>query len=371
MQKHRVCVHMTVHNNAPYIEEALRGVLNDPFPDFEVLVFDDGSSDGTGDIARRIAAMDGRVRVEGVSQRLGVAKARAAMIELSDSDYILPFDGDDIFLPGRIGRQIANLEAHPEAAGVYGKAMMIYPDGTGGVIGTSFSPFFLPVANAVCHGATLLRRAAVASAGGYQETGAGADSVGEDYFLWLRLIPHGGLLFENEFRYIYRCHGQQITSTRAHKANLCHDCLRAELLAANRDLADQFMGNGELKLRRADIPRALLTLGLLCQKTEPREPLHQRCLELAARLAPDDGGVLRLKHRLLVLQGDAVGALRLCESLLEKNPDDLVLRLAVYKDMANLLRQLPDAPPEGLKAIEELQANLIDIMRSTPVAIDR
>jgi glycosyltransferase involved in cell wall biosynthesis len=54
---------LPVHNGMPYIEESARSILAQTFGDFELVIGDDGSNDGTSDVVRRLAAVDERVRV--------------------------------------------------------------------------------------------------------------------------------------------------------------------------------------------------------------------------------------------------------------------------------------------------------------------
>lgn len=88
-------------NNADYVGPLLDSVLNQTFGDFEVLVRDDGSSDGTLDAVRQ--HRDGRVRVLPQTGPSGGAQNNFyLLLEQCDSDYIMFADADDVWLPDKI-----------------------------------------------------------------------------------------------------------------------------------------------------------------------------------------------------------------------------------------------------------------------------
>ena len=364
---------MTLHNVERYVEESLRSVLSDPYPLLEVLVLDDGSTDATLEIVRRVAGDDKRVRIERSEGYLGLGKARARMVELSNAEYLVPFDGDDIFMPGRIQRQVAALERNPDVAGVYGKAKRINADGSaqGTSIGFAFSSFYLPFANPICHGASMIRRSVVIEAGNYLETGQGVDSIAEDHFLWLRIAQRWKILFENEFRYFYRCHDQQTSTTKAAKSDACAAYARQYLRDANQSLVAELMKGGSISFTRSDIPRIMLVLGLLCHSTDPRSVGHQSILKIAEQMEPDDYGVLIRKHIQFAALGDAPRSLQQCALLRERYPHDLFLCLAACEDEIALLRQIPATPPEKLAGILALRDDYTRRFHHGPVAIDK
>lgn len=110
----RVGVVIPVRNGARHLEAAVRSILGQSYPHLTVVVVDDGSSDGSGDIARALAAEDERVRVvrcEGI----GPGPARnAGIAALTDERYVAAMDADDIAHVDRIERQLRAAEAAPE-----------------------------------------------------------------------------------------------------------------------------------------------------------------------------------------------------------------------------------------------------------------
>ena len=92
-----ISVIITLYNKTAYIERALRSVLNQTYQDFEIVVVDDGSTDGGGDIVSRLP--DPRIRL--VRQRnAGAGTARNRGIRESRGEWIAMLDGDDEWRPG-------------------------------------------------------------------------------------------------------------------------------------------------------------------------------------------------------------------------------------------------------------------------------
>src|SRR6185369_4754962 len=110
-----------------FIEEAIASVFAQTYPHWELLLVDDGSTDGGTAIARGYAARHpDRVRYlehpghanrgMSASRNLGIAAARGA--------YVAFLDADDTWLPGKLTAQVALLHTHPEAAMVYGRTLI-------------------------------------------------------------------------------------------------------------------------------------------------------------------------------------------------------------------------------------------------------
>lgn len=110
----RVTVVIPVHNRAHYIGSAVESVLAQTYPDFEIVVVDDGSTDATPDIVRGFA--DPRVRLERHETNLGIPAARNRGLDAARGEYIATLDSDDLAHPKRLERQVAFLDAHPDHA---------------------------------------------------------------------------------------------------------------------------------------------------------------------------------------------------------------------------------------------------------------
>src|SRR5256885_11136720 len=113
-----VSVVMPFLNLAQYLGEAIESVLAQTYPSWELLLVDDGSTDGASEIARSYAARHPerirylehpghRNRGMSASRNLGLQQSRGALVAFLDSD--------DVWLPEKLARQVATLDAHPEA----------------------------------------------------------------------------------------------------------------------------------------------------------------------------------------------------------------------------------------------------------------
>lgn len=124
-----VSVVMPVFDVARYLGEAIESVRAQTYPHWELLVCDDGSTDGSADIARRYAAAEPeRIRFlahedrgnhgASATRNLGIAQARGEIIAL--------LDGDDAWFPNKLEEQLAILAARPDADALYGVTELWY-----------------------------------------------------------------------------------------------------------------------------------------------------------------------------------------------------------------------------------------------------
>lgn len=106
----RVTVIMPAYNAERFIEEAIRSVMGQTVGDWELLVIDDGSRDGTCAVAQRLAAEDPRIRLLRNDTNMGVARTRNRGFDLCRSPYVALLDSDDAWHPEKLERQLTRLE---------------------------------------------------------------------------------------------------------------------------------------------------------------------------------------------------------------------------------------------------------------------
>ncbi len=119
---------ITIFLNArKYISEALESVVAQTYPHWELLLVDDGSDDGSTEIAQSFAGRySGRVHYlehPGHANR-GMSASRNLAIAHAQGDYVAFLDADDVWLPHKLSDQVALLETHPEAGMVYGSTIL-------------------------------------------------------------------------------------------------------------------------------------------------------------------------------------------------------------------------------------------------------
>ncbi|HEX9156410.1 MAG TPA: glycosyltransferase family A protein, partial [Syntrophales bacterium] len=110
----KVSVVIPVHNGEKYLSQAVESVLDQTHRDLELLVVDDGSTDSSAAIIRRFALKDRRVRVL-TQENLGVAAAGNRGLQEAGCEWVARLDADDVFLPGKLERQVGFLRRNPDA----------------------------------------------------------------------------------------------------------------------------------------------------------------------------------------------------------------------------------------------------------------
>lgn len=187
----KLSVLLPVHNETRFVAAAVTSVLSQSFDDLELIVVDDGSDDGSGDEVRRVA--DARVRLVTREQPSGdLAVALRAGLEVARGELVARMDADDISYPGRLERQIRELDGRPELVLVGTWADVL--DREGNHVMVSRPPtdpidvrFVLHYRCPFHHPSVMFRRAAVEAAGGYRP----GYRYAEDFDLWRRLVRIG------------------------------------------------------------------------------------------------------------------------------------------------------------------------------------
>ena len=184
-----VSIVMSVYNGARFVEQTVHSVLAQTLQDFEFIIIDDGSRDGSAEILERLAAQDSRIRLVRQENR-GLIASLNRGIELTQAEYIARIDADDLMMPERLAVQAAFLDAYPEVGVVSSNADTI--DAEGNVIGQWVKPssdtalrWHLLFSPPMMHPSVMYRKSVVVAAGMYATDAPHA----EDFDLWVRLSP--------------------------------------------------------------------------------------------------------------------------------------------------------------------------------------
>jgi glycosyltransferase involved in cell wall biosynthesis len=189
-----VSVFIPVYNGEAYLEQTLKSLLAQSFSDFEIIIVNDGSTDGTLEIARTWASRDERVRIVSHDTNLGLSAARnTGWQEASSSSvYLMNHDSDDLSHPDKLKRQVAYLDSRGEVAAV--GSFCEYIDDSGSVVGwppIEWSPRLIRTTfgrlNSMVISATLVRKRLFATVGGFRAEFGGCD----DYDFWARALLAG------------------------------------------------------------------------------------------------------------------------------------------------------------------------------------
>lgn len=237
-----VSVCMPVYNGERYLREAVDSILNQSFGDFELLILDGGSTDGSAAVLQDYAARDPRVRLTS-RPGMGLTASLNEMLDQARGEFIARMDADDISLPDRLERQVQYLRGHPECVLVGSAALVIDSEGDPlSVWFTKTTHESLDAQNldmrllesSLCHPAVMMRREVVLDLGRYDPS----CQVAEDLELWLRLAERGRLANLPEPLLKYRFHG---SNKRAHdffedrdRASRSQDAVRQIIVRARR-----------------------------------------------------------------------------------------------------------------------------------------
>jgi len=103
---------MPAHNSSRFLTASVESILGQTYRNLELLITDDGSSDGTRELLKALAEKDPRVKVDYLPQNGGPAVARNNGIERASGNYIAFCDSDDLWIPEKLEKQIRYMEAH-------------------------------------------------------------------------------------------------------------------------------------------------------------------------------------------------------------------------------------------------------------------
>lgn len=216
---------VVTYNQAQWIDQALASVAAQTFGDIEVIVVDDGSTDGTR--ARILAWREQQtlpVQLLFNEQNVGICISRNRAIRLCRGRYVVALAGDDYYEPDRIARQATFFETLGDTvAAVFSQARVVSPEGR--EISVWFEQYGrvpegrlfeqLIRRNFIAAPTVMIRRAAIEAVGGYDES-----LFFEDYDMWLRLSSRF------EFRYLpaivtnYRWHPTSVSRHARYSACL-------------------------------------------------------------------------------------------------------------------------------------------------------
>jgi glycosyltransferase involved in cell wall biosynthesis len=206
-----VSVILPVRDGESFLLEAVESIDAQTLEDYELIIVDDGSTDGTGRLLDRLS--DERIQILR-RPREGLVAALTAGVAQASASYVARMDADDVSEPERLTRQVEVLEQRPRVGMVATWTTVI--DEVGHVLRREVLPTAhvdlarrLLLRNPFHHGSVLLRRSALEEAGGYRPD-YGAN---EDYDLWRRLARSWELACIPEPLYRYRLHPAAVTQT--------------------------------------------------------------------------------------------------------------------------------------------------------------
>ena len=202
-----ISVVMPVYNALPFLDDSVRSILEQTLNDFEFVILDDASTDGSSELLKEWARRDGRIRLHRSSVRLGLSGSSNAVVSQARAEIIARMDADDVSHPDRLRRQWDVIAARPDVAvigtlcnGIDASGREVRPRDRWRLLRRSvLIPF--------PHGSVMYRRRIFDEVGGYDHKSDG----GEDQDLFLRMARRGSVLTLPDILYSYRYHANNAT----------------------------------------------------------------------------------------------------------------------------------------------------------------
>jgi glycosyltransferase involved in cell wall biosynthesis len=187
----RVSVIIPTYNRASVVSEAIQSVLEQTFTDYETIVVDDGSTDNTRELVRKLDNGSGNIRYIYQTNR-GVSAARNHGISLAKGDYVAFLDSDDKWLPEKLHIQVQALDKNPEYGMAYSYFLRVSNSGDvikeSGKARTRLSGWIYPEilfikGTAIQTSTVIVRTCVLREIGGFDEK----MRICEDLDLWRRI----------------------------------------------------------------------------------------------------------------------------------------------------------------------------------------
>jgi glycosyltransferase involved in cell wall biosynthesis len=227
----RISIITTTFNSERYLAEAIESVLSQTMPDFEYIIYDDGSNDASLDIALSYALQDKRIRVFR-GEHAGHPPALGRAIIQCRATYFGQVDSDDRLYPSALARVFEALEGHPNAGMIYTHYENIDKNGTVFYKEHSRNKVAYSASDLLCIFMTfhfrMIHRGAYHAIGGIDTSYQAA----ADYDLCLKLSEQFEIVELPEILYQYRIHLDSVSQTKTHIQTEC--CNRAIYEAMER-----------------------------------------------------------------------------------------------------------------------------------------
>lgn len=289
---------VVVYNQRDIIEDTIDSVLGQTYEHLEIVVGDDGSTDGTQGILRELRTRyPDRIRLVLAEENRGITANCNAVLDACRGEYVAWLAGDDRWCADKVAAQVADLETHPSASMSF--HAVEYATRSGERISVSNEGMerhptidaLLPINRIVP--SSLMHRRDAAPAGGF----AADLRLVSDWMFMIELARAGGMLFTPGLLGRYVQHDQQVTKLSANREAYVADCLETLRRAET--------GHPELR-RAARKGRMAVWMWACQQQRQAGEPARAQLASLgrAIRANPAPRDVLS------ELRGAAAGVLR-------------------------------------------------------------
>ncbi|MCM3903547.1 MAG: glycosyltransferase [Pyrinomonadaceae bacterium] len=291
-----ISVVMPVHNALPFLNESIRSILEQTLSDFEFVILDDASTDGSVELLREWSGRDRRIHLYESGRRLGLSGSSNAVVSKARAQIVARMDADDIAHPERLSRQWNIIGGDPDVAvigtlcnGIDARGREVRPRDRWRLVRRSgYLPF--------PHGSAMFRREVFDQVGGYDEASDG----GEDQDLFSRMAARGRVLTLPDLLYSYRYHSSNVTLFNGTRAVSQNHSQNGDALAA-------FYMLGAMRLWAGDPP---MLLEPMLQKKSLKWNLKTLMILAAAVLGHLSPSTLRVFLRSSIRTRDLLASVR-------------------------------------------------------------
>ncbi len=281
----KISVVIASYNHEKYVRAAIESVLSQSFQDFEILVTDDGSVDRTVAEVRAIA--DPRLSLVALPRNGGACAAINASILRAAGEYVAILNSDDVFLPGKLDKQVRYLDENPGVAAVFTRPLFLAEDGR---LYTGPEPrdsvllraknrarhewlrHFFFHGNALCHPSVMIRRRC------YDEVGLYSPALAQlpDLEMWVRLLREHEIHLIEEPLLGFRIRDNEMNASAARPDVIVRDQWEwLRVLEQYLNLGDTLLAQvfPEIASRAGRVPSAWLLAKLALQSGSPAHVL--------------------------------------------------------------------------------------------------
>ena len=242
-KKPKVTVLMSVYNGEKYLPGTIESILNQTFTDFEFIIINDGSTDGTTRILE--SCSDPRIIIINNQKNVGLTKSLNKGLKIARGEYIARQDASDVSMPRRLEKEVDFLEKHKSTGLIGSSFQLISESGEPLAIqevltGNDEIKRALLEGNQFSHGSVMFRKEYVENVGGYREE----IRFAQDYDLWLRISEKYDVANIAEPLYKWRVSLDGISIARKDEQDRYADFIR--------ELAGERRNRGKDKLQTSD-----------------------------------------------------------------------------------------------------------------------
>jgi glycosyltransferase involved in cell wall biosynthesis len=269
MRKAKVTVLMPAYNAEKFIRNAIMSIQNQSFSDWQLLIINDGSTDGTPQICNELALLDKRITLMN-QENLGITATLNKGLTLISTELVARHDADDFSHKDRLKKQVRFLDQNPNISLVGTCFREIFDDGTHLDAHLETTDYYikktLHFRNAFGHGSVCFRTKDFQSINGYSVDTK--FNYIEDYEAWLKMASKYQVANLPDVLYTYRSHSENI-STKKKPAQ-----------EKNAEYLLSLIKKGEYKLEPKQTPIASLGAEFIACVKKGNFGAFKRCLRL-------------------------------------------------------------------------------------------